>query len=157
MELSLRPATEGDFAFCEVLCRSNMSRYLTARDIAWEPSRFLASWAEFENLMILLDSQAVGTLRLLPEQAGLGLRDLQVGPEHQRKGLGSWAIRQAQAIAAGRGFTQLYLRVYEENPAAALYARLGFKVESVMAGTVHMVWELPPNQSFKPTLLRNAA
>ena len=134
-----------------------MSRYLTARDIAWEPSRFLASWAEFENLMILLDSQAVGTLRLLPEQAGLGLRDLQVGPEHQRKGLGSWAIRQAQAIAEGRGFTQLYLRVYEENPAAALYARLGFKVESVMAGTVHMVWELPPNQSFKPTLLRNAA
>jgi len=134
-----------------------MSGYFAARGIPWDPSRFLASWAEFENLLILAESQVVGLLRLVPEQDALGLRDLQVVPEHQRQGIGSWAVQQAQAIAAGRGFRRLQLRVYEENPAKALYARLGFKAQSVVGGTVHMVCELPPNNSFKPNPLRGPA
>ena len=148
MRLSLRPADDQELAFCESLNRCSMSRYLTARGITWDPSRFLASWTEFENLMILVESQVVGLLRLMPEQDGLGLRDLQVVPEHQGQGIGSWAVQQAQSIAASRGFPRLQLRVYEENPAKALYARLGFKTASVVGGTVHMVYELPPNNSF---------
>ena len=157
MELSLRPAGNQELAFCESLNRCNMSMYLAARGVAWESSRFLSSWAEFENLMILLDSQVVGLLRLLPEQGVLGLRDLQIVQGHQGQGIGSWAVRQAQAIAADRGFSRLQLRVYEENPAAALYARLGFKEESVVDGTVYMAWQLPPNNSFKPNPLRGSA
>ncbi|MDC6679445.1 GNAT family N-acetyltransferase, partial [Leclercia adecarboxylata] len=122
------------------LNRLNMSEYLAARGVVWNPDRFLASWAEFENLMILTDSQVVGLLRLVPEQGGaLGLRDLQIVPEHQGQGIGSWAVRQAQTISASRGFRRLQLRVYEENPAKALYACLGFKVEAIVDRTVHMV------------------
>ena len=157
MKLSLRPAEDHQLAFCESLNRRNMSGYLAARGIAWEPSRFLASWAEFENLIILSDSAVVGLLRLVPEQGGLGLRDLQIVSEHQGQGIGSWAVRQAQAIAAERGIARLQLRVYEENPATALYARLGFKAESVVDGTVHMAWQLPPNNAFKPMPLRGTA
>jgi ribosomal protein S18 acetylase RimI-like enzyme len=157
MMLSLRPAEDHERAFCEWLNRRNMSGYLVARGITWDPSRFLASWAEFENLMILSESTVVGLLRLVPEQGALGLRDLQVVPEHQGHGIGSWAVRQAQAISVERGFPWLRLRVYQENPAAALYARLGFKAESAVGDTVHMVWQLPPNDSFKPTPLRGAA
>ena len=157
MELSLRPAEDQELAFCEALNRLNMDGYLAARGVAWDSSRFAASWAKFENLMILRESQVVGLLRLLPERGALGLRDLQVVPEHQGQGIGTWAVRQAQVIAADRGFSRLQLRVYEENPAAALYARLGFRAESVMDGTVHMAWQLPPNKSFKPTPLRGAA
>lgn len=138
--MRLRPASGHDFAFCEHLSRNNMAAYLAARGIAWDPARFRASWAEFENLMILADDMVVGLLRLLPEGEALGLRDLQVVPARQRQGVGSWAVRQAQAIAVQRGYWRLQLRVYPENPARALYARLGFIVEAEAKRTLHMVW-----------------
>jgi ribosomal protein S18 acetylase RimI-like enzyme len=157
MRLSLRLAADEDRAFCESLNRRNMGGYLTTRDITWDPDRFLASWLEFENLLILADSEVVGLLRLVPEQDALGLRDLQVIPQRQGQGIGTWAVQQAQAIAVSRDFPRLRLRVYEENPAVALYARLGFKTESVAGGTVHMAWAVPPNNSFKPKPLRGPA
>ena len=78
MELLLRPAEDKELAFCESLNRGNMSRYLADRAIAWDPDRFLRSWADFENFIIELDGQDIGLLRLTPEQHGLGLRDLQI-------------------------------------------------------------------------------
>ena len=79
---------------------------------------------------------------------------LQILPTHQNRGIGSWAVRQAKVIAASRGFQRLQLRVYDDNPAKRLYARMGFQAELEAAGTVHMVYELPPNNSFKPSPLR---
>jgi GNAT superfamily N-acetyltransferase len=157
MRLSLRPANDDELAFCESLNRRNMAKYLAARGIEWDSGRFLTSWAEFENLIVLAQAQAVGLLRLAPEQEALGLRDLQIAPEHQGKGIGSWAVQQAQAIAARRGFLRLRLRVYKENPATAMYARLGFKAESIVGGTVHMVCDLPPGflPVDSPTTARN--
>lgn len=139
--MSLRPATARDFAFCEHLSRSNMSGYLAARGIAWDPVRFRASWAEFENLMIVAECATIGLLRLLPEGPALALRDLQIVPVHQRQGVGGWAVRQAQAIALQRNHPRVQLRVYAENPARALYLRLGFVVETEGEGTLHMAWE----------------
>src|SRR5690554_2698336 len=98
MKLSLRPAADEDRAFCESLNRHNMDRYRAARDIAWDRDRYLASWLEFENLLILADTDIVGLLRLVPEQAALGLRDLQVLPQRQGQGIGTWAVQRAQAI-----------------------------------------------------------
>ena len=154
MELVLRHAEETDLAFCESLNRGNMSHYLADREITWDRERFLRSWADFENFVIQLAAQDVGLLRLTPEQNGLGLRDLQILPTHQNRGIGSWAVRQAKVIAASRGFQRLQLRVYDDNPAKRLYARMGFQAELEAAGTVHMVYELPPNNSFKPRSLR---
>jgi len=139
-DLALRPAGAPDFAFCEHLSRTNMAGYLAARGIAWDPARFRASWDEFENLLIVADHAIIGLLRLLPEGRALGLRDLQIVPAQQRRGIGGWAVRQAQAIAVQRGHPRLQLRVYVENPARALYARLGFVVEEEAEGTLHMAW-----------------
>lgn len=100
VECSLRRADEADFAFCESLSRRNIAGYRAMRDSTWNPARFRASWAEFEN--------------------------------------GTWAVRQAQGIAARRGFRLLRLRVYRENPARVMYARLGFSVDSVVDGTIHL-------------------
>ena len=140
VRVSLRPATAHDFAFCEHLSRSNMAGYRAARGIAWDPARFGASWTAFENLMIVAGDEAIGLLRLLPEGEALGLRDLQIVPAHQQQGVGGWAVRQAQTIALQRAHLGLLLRVYQENPARALYIRLGFVVEAEAEGTLHMAW-----------------
>lgn len=151
MSLSLRPATDDERAFCETLNRRNMAEYLAARGIAWDPERFLGSWATFENLVILSGTEVVGILRLAVEQDALGLRDVQILPRCQGQGIGTWAVQQAQAMAGSRGFDRLQLRVYEENPARALYARLGFRELAVAGGTVHMAWTVPADVSTKPT------
>ena len=68
------------------------------------------------------------------------MRDLQVVPARERQGIGGWAVRQAQAIALQRVHPCLQLRVYAENPAWALYTRLGFVVKADAGGTLHMAW-----------------
>lgn len=144
--LSLKPATEADLEFCESLARSNMSAYLSARGISWDPARYLASWAAFENLVICLDERRVGLLRLLLLDGALEIRDLQVLASHAGQSIGTWAVNQAVAQAVARGVGLLRLRVYEENPARHLYARAGFTVETTDKGIVHMAYALPSNE-----------
>ena len=64
MQISLRLAEETERSFCESLSRENMESYRAARDVQWDPDRFLASWNEFENLVIVCGDQLVGTVRL---------------------------------------------------------------------------------------------
>ena len=77
------------------------------------------------------------------EGDAIGLRDLRWCPRSRGRASAHGGA-EAQGLAAGRGFRRLQLRVYEENPARALYARLGFAVESVVDGTVHMAWSVLP-------------
>ena len=143
MKLFLRQATNDDAAFCEALNRRNMDRYRAVRQIRRDAELFRRSWAEFDNLLILDDIEPVGLLRLCDEDGTLGLRDLQVVPERQGQGIGTWAVRQTQALALERGSVCVQLRVYEENPAARLYRRLGFEIRYVANGVIHMAWTLP--------------
>ncbi|MCE7031482.1 GNAT family N-acetyltransferase [Lysobacter sp. GX 14042] len=143
MDLSLRPANDHDSPFCEALNRRNMDGYRTMRGIGWDPERFRGSWVEFENLLIVDGSEPIGLLRLCNEDGALGLRELQVIPERQGQGIGTWAVRQAQALALRRGCMGVQLRVYEGNPARALYRRLGFEVISAADGVIQMRWMAP--------------
>ncbi|KGO99888.1 GNAT family N-acetyltransferase [Novilysobacter defluvii] len=147
MKLSLRQATNGDAPFCEALNRRNMDRYRAVRKVRWDAERFRRSWAEFDNLLILDDIEPVGLLRLGNEDGALGLRDLQVVPERQGQGIGTWAVRQTQALALERGSVGVQLRVYEENPASRLYLRLGFETRYVDDGVIHMAWTPPLDRS----------
>lgn len=142
--LRFRPALDADVAFCESLSRSNMASYHSARGVAWDARRFIASWGLFENFMILADEQVAGVLRLLAVDGALEIRDLQLLPSHRNQGIGSWAITQAMSEAAARGIGVLRLRVFAENPAMRLYARLGFKVDAIDDGKVHMSYALAP-------------
>lgn len=143
MRLALRPATDDDRAFCEALTRSNLSVYLSARCMRWDAGLYEASWREFENLVIVADDRIAGVLRLRADGNVLEIRDLQVEPGAQGMGIGSWAIGQAKSMAAARGLEVVRLRVFEENPAKALYARLGFENEASVDGKLHMAFAVP--------------
>src|ERR671912_734366 len=131
MRLALRPAAEEELAFCEALTRGNLSVYLAARGTFWDPGLYRANWGEFENLVILADGRLAGVLRLRAAGDALEIRDLQIVPACQGQGIGSWAIEKAKSLAADRGFGMVRLRVFEENPAKALYARLGFRGDAI--------------------------
>ncbi len=147
MRLALRPATEDECAFCEALTRSNLSVYLAARGTPWDADVYRASWWEFENLMVLADGRIAGVLRLLADGGALEIRDLQVSPALQGQGIGAWAIGQAKSLATERGFDVVRLRVFEENPARALYGRLGFESEASVDGKVQMAYAVASGPS----------
>ena len=154
MQIVLRLAQESERSFCESLSRKNMERYRAARNIAWDQDRFNASWNQFENMVLASGNELLGVVRVCPEGEALGLRDLQVLPEWQGQGVGAFALEQTKQLAISRGYDRLQLRVFAENPAKSLYERSGFRTVSDMDGTVHMVLELLPNNSFKPSPLR---
>lgn len=55
--------------------------------------------------------------------------DLWIHPEQRRKGLGTLAMREAEAWTRAQGLSRLSLHVFGQNLAAqALYAKLGFQV-----------------------------
>ena len=149
MRLSLQLATDSDREFCESLNRENMSAYLAARNSIWDSNRYVQSWVEFENWLILESGVVVGLLRLFPALSALEVRDLQVLPARQGHGIGAWAIQQAKCQAVARGLFTLRLRVYEDNPAKSLYLRQGFTVEAVRDGVVHMVCTSPLDGSLQ--------
>lgn len=141
MTLSLRNASHTDLAFCESLYIVNMASHYLAR-CTWDPRRFRASWNQFENFMILADDEVTGFMRLMAVKDALEIRDLQLLPAQRSKGIGAWAIAQAKSEAVARRIALLRLRVFEENPAKRLYARLGFKVDAIVDGKVHMSLDL---------------
>lgn len=143
MNLSLRPAEAAEMTLAESLGRLSMASYRASRGVSWDPERFRASWADFENLAIIDSQHCCGFLRLLPEGDALAIRDLQVKPELQGKGIGTWAVAQAKQRASARGYKAVQLRVHPENPAMALYTRLGFNVDRVEGAVVHMRWYIP--------------
>nr|WP_227464285.1 GNAT family N-acetyltransferase [Nocardioides lijunqiniae] len=58
----------------------------------------------------------------------VGFRTIEVDPEHRRRGLGLAIMAELLDWGAERGATTAYLQVLGDNePALALYARLGFR------------------------------
>lgn len=146
MGLSLRPASEDELAASESLSRLNMVGYRASRGVSWDTERFRLSWDEFENLAIVHGSERCGFIRLMPEGGALAIRDIQIAPAFQRRGIGAWAIAQVMHMAALRGYPAVQLRVYPENPAMALYCKLGFSADRVEDAVVHMRCPVPPNK-----------
>ena len=145
MKLSLRPALEMDFEFCQSLNRLNMASYFLSRNISWDPQLYLASWSQFENFVITKNDQSIGVLRLLEVDDALEIRDLHVLPAYRGQGVGKWAVIQTKILAATRAILKLRLRVYADNPAQNLYLQQGFHPVTTTSGVMHMVCELPPN------------
>ncbi|HVP84639.1 MAG TPA: ribosomal protein S18-alanine N-acetyltransferase [Rhizomicrobium sp.] len=119
--MSLRPATESDFAELAHLHKAC----------------FAESWDE----RALKDLVATGARTLLAEQDGRfagfilfrtvsdesEILTLAVAPEARRSGMGRALVTQAAQQAARAGATRLFLEVGANNAAArALYAGLGF-------------------------------
>jgi GNAT superfamily N-acetyltransferase len=127
-----------------------MAPYLLARGISWDPQRHIASWARFENLVISAEGSPAGILRLLQVEGALEIRDLQVLAPLTGRGIGAWAIEQAKGLAVHRGLPELRLRVYVENPAQRLYARLGFTCVATDDGVIHMSCSLPAGNTSGP-------
>lgn len=109
---------------------ANMRDYYAQFAPDWDESKVLSVTANLINYDIQIDGDTVGVMRLEYESNTCILRDLQVIPSAQNKGIGSAAIKEAERLALEANSNSLTLRAFKISPAVSLYKRAGFIVQS---------------------------
>ena len=137
--------TSNDPLFAESITKTNMASYYQAREIVWDHNQFLNSWEGLDNYEVLLDRTRVGVVRFSYSGSTTFLRDFQLLPEFQGRGIGSKCLELIVRHALNRFSTKLVLRVFSENPAIKLYESKGFVRTSEVKGLVEMELLLSPN------------
>ncbi|KPN90938.1 GNAT family N-acetyltransferase [Pseudomonas nunensis] len=128
MVFELRQATALDLDFARGLTCQNMLRYYIQYDLLWLDEAFDVAWAGRENWLIMKSDVPVGYCSLSRDARALYIRELHVTEAFQRQGAGSWAIDQVLAMARAERRPALRLTVFKNNPAQALYRRMGLEV-----------------------------
>lgn len=130
-------ATESDKAYFRDLNRACyqdvVERQFGQWDEAWQDQNFDSKWKEQNFHKIIERGEVVGGVWVEDHGTHLHLREIQIHPAHQGKGLGTAVLRDVIARAQFEG-KRLQLRVLHLNKALSLYERLGFqRVEKMEA------------------------
>nr|WP_289072539.1 GNAT family N-acetyltransferase [uncultured Halomonas sp.] len=117
-----------DRTFAETLIRRNMTAYYERLGWHWDSQLFAKQWGEMDSIELCVNTSRVGLLCLYCDDTAYDIRELQIDPPWQRRGLGTAAIHYVEDLARQADVTSLRLRVFRINPARHLYQRLGFRV-----------------------------
>ena len=132
-------ATEDDKGFLKDLNREVYEpvviRQFGVWDDAFQDRHFEEKWAVQNYQIVELSGQRVGAIWLSEESDHLWLREIQISPPHQNRGIGTKLLMKMMDEATASGLP-IRLRVLTENRAKALYERLGFKIIG-MHGDTH--------------------
>ncbi|KAF2394688.1 GNAT family N-acetyltransferase [Pseudomonas frederiksbergensis] len=128
MVFELRQATALDLDFTRGLTCQNMLRYYIQYDLLWLDEAFDVAWSGRENWLIVQGEVPVGYCSLSRDARALYIRELHVTEAFQGQGAGSWAIDQVLGMARAERRPALRLTVFKNNPAQALYRRMGLEV-----------------------------
>ncbi|XLP07730.1 GNAT family N-acetyltransferase [Alteromonas marina] len=140
MTIAFIPCTELQRA--AELTFDNMRVYYAQYAPEWDVEKVLSATSKLINLDILLDEKVVGVMRLEYEDDNCVLRDLQIIPNEQNKGIGVTALQEAKRLALSANKNTLSLRVFKISPAVALYQRDGFVIKSEDDRFFNMVKDL---------------
>lgn len=94
----------------------------------WQDEAFDLAWVIRQNWIIHRDDQALGFVSLSRDARALYIRELQIDQAFRRQGAGTWAIGQVWRMVALEHRPALRLTVFKDNPARALYERMGLQV-----------------------------
>lgn len=136
MQLTIRPTNDKTFA--EKLIRQNMSAYYKQLDMRWDTGLFDKQWGGLDSYALTVNASRVGLLCINHDENAYYIRELQIAPQWQRRGIGKMAIRYAEETAQQADIHLLRLRVFCINPAKALYERMGFCISKTEGNTHYM-------------------
>ena len=128
MSFQWRLAEVGDIDFARQLTCRNMLPYYLRHDLLWQDEAFDLASVIRQNWIIHRDDQALGFVSLSRDARALYIRELQIDQAFRRQGAGTWAIGQVWRMVALEHRPALRLTVFKDNPARALYERMGLQV-----------------------------
>jgi ribosomal protein S18 acetylase RimI-like enzyme len=131
MNITLSPAEASDkeyFASLSVLVyRDLVERQIAPWDSNYENEKFEQKWRGHSFQKIFVSGVLVGGLWLQEFDSHFQLREIQIHPEHQNRGIGTKIILRLIERCTTEG-KELRLRVLKSSLAVALYEKLGFKI-----------------------------
>ena len=130
MDLKIRPYTEADYQYTHDLQKENVISYIDKYWGGWNSDIFRRDVCPDITWIIECDGQMAGFFVLsLKEKAHL--RNIEIAAAFRNKGLGSQVMDHCERESVKKGFNELYLEVFLDNPARSLYERLGYKTYRV--------------------------
>jgi ribosomal protein S18 acetylase RimI-like enzyme len=125
--------TDRRIEYCLALARGNMSPYLEQRDQTFDDTRWrnLAPRASFYLIVEAADAaqSPLGFLSIRDEPdapTALHIGDIQLESQHRNRGIGYGVLQLVESMALRRGYKEITLNVFRDNPAQRLYERCGF-------------------------------
>ena len=127
--LSYRKATSSDLAFLIQLRKLTMSEHLAMAGIYYTEKQHIERIEEYfdDSQLILLNGKEIGLLKLGRFHGRLDIRQFQILPQAQGKGIGSKVLMNVINKAQARNLS-VTLNVLHANPALKLYQRVGFTI-----------------------------
>ena len=139
---SFRAAVEADLPFLVALRVATMTPHFERQGMDALSEAEHRQRVEFHldaAAIIECDGRAVGLIKVLHDGTTWTIEQFQVAPEYQGAGLGTLVLR-AVIEDARRSGALLRLSVLKQNPAARLYARLGFRTLAESANAYKMTF-----------------
>ncbi|WP_053214148.1 N-acetyltransferase [Pseudomonas sp. Q12-87] len=128
MSFDWREAVAGDIDFARQLTCDNMLPYYIKHYLLWQDEAFDLAWIIRQNWIIYRGDQVLGFVSLSRDARALYIRELQIDKAFRGQGAGTWAIGQVWRLVAQERRPALRLTVFKNNPARALYERMGLRV-----------------------------
>ena len=131
LTMSLRPATDTDKAWLDALRRASYRDLFNATWGGWDETRHQRHFSEFWDAggisIVLVEGEPVGVLQLADSRDIVEIREIQVMPEQQRRGIGTLILSDVVRRAKNEGkCASLYFGLKNQG-AFQLYERLGFQ------------------------------
>ena len=143
MQIELRPAESDDFERLFALKETSYRAHVEALWGRWDPAdqrqRFLEAFRDPAVRVVELDGRFAGTLTVHDDDDPVELCNIELLPEAQGCGVGTWLVGDVIVRARARN-RDVVLRVLTPNPARQWYARLGFVAGEQTETHVHMRW-----------------
>lgn len=137
------PANESDKEYFRDLneqCYEDLARrQFGSWDAGLQSQAFDAKWETQQFQKIFVDDNVVGGIWVEENPQDNQLKEIQIHPMHQNKGIGTLVVQDVikQAQTDGK---RLWLKVLHQNQALNLYERLGFIVTEKTDVQYIMVW-----------------
>lgn len=139
--VTLRPTTEADAAFAYHVRATTMRDYVMATWGTWDEAaargQILEDIRRSRSMIVEIDGQPIGLMRVDEFSTHLHLDQLFILPEHQRQGVGRRLVTELLGRADPMRLP-LRLWVLRVNPAVSFYERLGFKIIEQTPASLHL-------------------
>ncbi|WP_148042030.1 GNAT family N-acetyltransferase [Dickeya undicola] len=128
-DLRLIKASQTDYQWIGELSRVNMMDYYRHYGLIWNEARYSTLLNSLDVSVICSHQQTAGFVsQQINTQASFCLiNDLQLYPQWQQKGIGTWVLEHVEEQAQQQGLKSLRICAFRDNPAKGLYLRHGFR------------------------------
>ncbi|MDD5731790.1 MAG: GNAT family N-acetyltransferase [Patescibacteria group bacterium] len=126
--VNIRNSSWNDYRYCYELTKRNMRPFYIKHKLEWKPKSYRRNFNPKFVKIIELNNRRIGFYKLSFKENNWHLGDLQISGLFRGRGIGTKIMELLERIIKRKGLKMIKLRVFVDNPALAMYKRIGYKI-----------------------------